>query len=71
MSFKDKIQNSKTSNMFDKNIVDGFEKVLKKHFNDGYNQALDDYEMKIKECCSIVGCCDFEDMSIIKEQLKK
>lgn len=36
-----------------------------------YNQALEDFDAKIKECCSIVGSCDFEDMEKIKEQLKK
>lgn len=40
-------------------------------YDDGYNQALEDFEAKIKECCSIVGSCDFEDMSSIKEQLKR
>lgn len=40
-------------------------------YNDGYNQALDDFEIKIKECCSMVGSCDFEDMVKIKEQLKR
>lgn len=36
-----------------------------------YNKALDDFETKIKECCSIAGSCDFEDMAKIKEQLMK
>lgn len=36
-----------------------------------YNQALEDFEVKIKECCSIVGSCDYEDMERIKEQLKR
>lgn len=39
--------------------------------NESYNQALEDFEMKIKECCSIVGSCDFEDMAKIKEQLRR
>lgn len=39
--------------------------------NKAYNQALEDFESKIKECCSVVGSCDFEDMAKIKEQLIK
>lgn len=39
--------------------------------NKAYNQALEDFEAKIKECCSIVGSCDYEDMERIKEQLKR
>lgn len=58
-----------------KQHMDGM--VLKEHTgarlndNKSYNQALEDYEMKIKECCSVAGSCDFEDMVKIKEQLKK
>lgn len=36
-----------------------------------YNQALEDFEVKIKECCSIAGSCDYEDIERIKEQLKR
>lgn len=38
---------------------------------EAYNKALEDFEMKIKECCSVIGSCDFEDMAKIKEQLMK
>lgn len=40
-------------------------------YKEGYNQALEDFEMKIKECCSVAGSCGFEDMAKIKEQLKR
>lgn len=44
--------------------------LRKEAYNEAYIKALNDFEAKIKECCSIVGSCDFEDMESIKEQLK-
>ena len=35
-----------------------------------YNQALEDFESKIKECCSISGSCNYEDIERIKDQIK-
>lgn len=37
---------------------------------DGTAKAIDEYNAKIKECCNIVGSCDFEDLDKIAEQLK-
>lgn len=48
-----------------------FEIDLEKHDTETYNQALEDFEMKIKKCCSLAGSCDFDDMAEIKEQLIK
>lgn len=34
-------------------------------------KAIDEYNVKIKECCSVVGNCDFEDLDRIAERLKE
>lgn len=33
--------------------------------------AIDKYNEKIKDCCSIVGSCDFADLDRIAKQLKE
>lgn len=33
--------------------------------------AIDEYNRKIKECCRIVGSCDFEDLDRIANELKE
>lgn len=33
-------------------------------------KTIEEFKSKIKECCSIVGTCDFEDLDRISERLK-
>lgn len=35
------------------------------------SDTIDKYNEKIKECCSIVGSCDFSDLDRIAKQLKE
>lgn len=33
-------------------------------------EAIDEYNAKIKECCNIIGSCDFEDLDKIARAVK-
>lgn len=45
--------------------------AIKMAFKLGQIESINNYNEKIKECCSVVGCCDFDDLDRIAEELKE
>lgn len=40
-------------------------------YDKGREDAIDEFKFKIKECCSMIGSCDFDDLNRIARQLKE